>query len=569
MGVTLYLLDAHRHVRRILPFGVSALIHKEEAHTLTAEIPQDAGAQPGEYLGLMCQDGCFRLFVIDNAESDAQMSVDVLQATDEAVAELSDTVTPPMEMEKKNAAQAAAAVIAGTGWRIGSHPSGGKTLDLQEEAAYTWELLEKIEACCDVRILPRFEIRDNEIADRIIDIEEKKPVFRGRFFEGETDAGSITITKTGRPRTAAYGYGAVTGTDKAQCVDITGVSWSRAAGDPADKPAGQAWIGDAQAIARNGKRFMIFRDEGETDAAALLKKTWDALQERVRPEPGGMAALSDLESTHPHKKVRLYDQVAVKAKSGGVFNSTVIGISRDYIYPNRTKITIGKERGSAARSLTKRVGRIERENGVSRRSGAAGNNRIIHNEALIQLNAEAIQMNAKTILAQAEQIKLKASVEEVTELGTRLSAAEIDIDGANAEILLKASRTEVDAQGERIREAEIRLNGAESEIALKADKILLDGLVSYSEMKGEINTLKRGYADYIETAALSTQSLDANFIKTNTLQIGSQLGSWQSFDVVTGVSTVKRSAMTPDGHGTVNFYAVTNVSKGTIYYFGY
>ena len=88
------------------------------------------------------------------------------------------------------------------------------------------------------------------------------------------------------------------------------------------------------------------------------------------------------------------------------------------------------------------------------------------------------------------QIALKASQTDMDALGERVSQAEIDIDGANAAIALKASKTDVDALGERVSSAEINIDGANSQIALKASKTDVDALgerVSSAESSIEVN----------------------------------------------------------------------------------
>lgn len=82
----------------------------------------------------------------------------------------------------------------------------------------------------------------------------------------------------------------------------------------------------------------------------------------------------------------------------------------------------------------------------------------------------------KNVSVLAETIKLKADQEIVDEFGTRLSQAEIDLDGANAAILLKADRSTVVEQGERLTAAEIAIDGANAAILLKADQTLVSEL---------------------------------------------------------------------------------------------
>lgn len=74
-------------------------------------------------------------------------------------------------------------------------------------------------------------------------------------------------------------------------ITFADVVWSSENGDPADKPAGQEWIGDDNSKEQFGRlsgstrrhRFGIFEDSEETDPAKLLQKTWDALTEQKEP----------------------------------------------------------------------------------------------------------------------------------------------------------------------------------------------------------------------------------------------------------------------------------------------
>ena len=116
MGVTVYIFDANRRIRRVLP-DVTELLHTESDGTLEAGFPQTAGATPGEELGFSCVDGLFRLFTIDRVEHDDHNGTDIVTATDAARAELQDTVTLNVELESATAIEAARQILAGRGWR--------------------------------------------------------------------------------------------------------------------------------------------------------------------------------------------------------------------------------------------------------------------------------------------------------------------------------------------------------------------------------------------------------------------------------------------------------------------
>lgn len=107
--------------------------------------------------------------------------------------------------------------------------------------------------------------------------------------------------------------------------------------------------------------------------------------------------------------------------------------------------------------------------------------------------------NAKSIRKHTEQILLKAEKEEVTALGTRLSQAEVNIDGANAQIALKASRTEVTDLRDRMSAAGIEVDGAIAQVKLLAKKAEFDKVekrLKSAEASIEINA--EGIASKVE-----------------------------------------------------------------------
>ena len=114
MGVTAYLFDANRRIRRVLP-DMTELLHTESDGTLEAVLPQTAGASPGEELGFTCVDGLFRLFTIDSVEHDDHDGTAIVTATDAARAELQDSVVLNVELESAMAVDADGASRAAAG----------------------------------------------------------------------------------------------------------------------------------------------------------------------------------------------------------------------------------------------------------------------------------------------------------------------------------------------------------------------------------------------------------------------------------------------------------------------
>ena len=554
MGMTVYIFDANRRIRRVLP-DVTELLHTESDGTLEAVFPQTASATPGEELGFACVDGLFRLFTIDSVEHDDHNGTAIVTATDAARAELQDTVTLNVELESATAIEAARQILAGRGWRI--EGGGGRSEKVATGYTSAWAALSDLESTHEVRVLPGYTISGGVVTGRRLMVDERTSTFRGRIFEARLDATDIAITHSERPITRAYGVGAATGTqDVPTRMTIADAAWSRANGDPADKPTGQAYIDNPDAPPGALVREMMVLDENETDAVKLLEKTWEKLKARQTAHVAGTATVADVEMQPgmEYKAVRLYDRVAVIARSGEKVMATVLEIKRDYVRPHLTKITIGEE-DFQPRTLSKAVAALARSEIASRGRSAGASNKIIQNAALIQLNAEAIQMNAKTILMQAEDIKLRATKEEVEQQGDqqnkkinavsidlsaakaalelkasqseleetnrRVSKTEIDLDGANAQIRLKADQTVTDALGQRVSSAEIAIDGANSKITLKADKIDLDALIT------KVNGLTTGG---VKAKSLYTEKL---IVTNNYVHIGEKDGSWKTYTAVT------------------------------------
>lgn len=185
-------------------------------------------------------------------------------------------------------------------------------------------------------------------------------------------------------------------------------------------------------------------------------------------------------------------------------------------------------------------------------------------------------------------INMKADAKTVTDMGERLSSAEITlngadgqiglvgrvetaegdiksaevkIDGLNSSIVLKADATVTDALGERVSSAEIRIDGLNSEIELKADKITLDGYVTANQMKTEFSNFESGLSDNLYVRALSASNFECSHLTVN----GSGLSLVQK-TVVTGVSRTKRYAKAPSGTSNIEFYECSGVSTEKMYY---
>lgn len=604
VGVDVYLFDTHRRVRQGLP-DVYELVHDEAEWRLTAQIPLSAGAQPGEYLGFECVDGAFRLFGIDEAEDNERSGVTAIDATDAAVWDLMGVIVKSVKLEDAGAAEAFGAILNGTGCALGTVTATGRTGDIDIYYQNAWKALQDTRAIYDARLVVRYGIADNAITGMALDVLAKESVFRGRFFDTAVDAESAYLTRSGRPVTVLYGLGnSVSTGDNPQKLTFADVVWSKAGGDPADKPAGQDWIGDAEAMDIYGRVEDVYTNQYQDDPAKLLRETWEQLQKVCHPLVTATATVQDMEFVpgYEHQQVRLWDTVAIVRRDGAALESTVTGIERDYVHPWLTKLKTGDEDHdgpSLAREMAKASASMEQlSNRVGGHGAGISENKqfIVENQEIIRLHTIKINENGTKIqeteirMADAE-ISLNAQEKVLTSQGERLSQAEVDINGAKAEISLKANQTTVDALGTRVSSAEVRISGAEAQIELKvnrdgvisainltpeevkiqAAKINLEGYVTAKQLEAELENIELSFNERIYT-----NTLQANSVATGEFTLSGTRMSKINKTFLTGakISVGKATARVMHANGSpmeityVSSVTISN-SDDDIYYVGY
>lgn len=202
----------------------------------------------------------------------------------------------------------------------------------------------------------RIIVSGNTIAERRVDLLAARGSDTGKQFEYSKDLNSVRRTGDScNIYTAMYGRGkgveTESGTGYGRRLTFEDEVWSTASGDPANKPAGQKWVGDADALAQWGRpggrhRFGIYTNEEQTDPAALLTETWAALQgQKTPPVSYELEAISLEElSGYSHEAVRLGDLVRVIDREFNpplLVSARVQELDRDLIDPQNTKVVLG------------------------------------------------------------------------------------------------------------------------------------------------------------------------------------------------------------------------------------
>ena len=301
---------------------------------------------------------------------------------------------------------------------------------------------------------------------------------------------------------------------------------------------GLDYIIDDEAVAQYGRIWKSQTWAHIEDPAVLLEKGREFLKIGAELRTITLQAIDMHFLDGNIDSIQVGDKVHILSQPHGIdIEKVCCKIEIDIANPENTTYTFGEPHRALTDNFVKAEEEIDSMTGYK---GGGGGRASVPEEvkdilrwariSVDELNAH-INLNAGEInnltgrMSQAEididginaQILLKASREEVDALGTRLSQAEIEIDGANAEIILKASKTEVDNLGQRVSAAEIEIDGANSEIILKADKTYVDS---------QITTVKTLIAEEIEAVYTDVNYSIAESISTKALTVNGNV--WAS-----------------------------------------
>lgn len=202
---------------------------------------------------------------------------------------------------------------------------------------------------------------DNEVIERKLWIVQRLGTDNGLIVEPDYNAEEISRNTLSYPETALWGQGASLEIEDDEGEHTGGytryltfedVEWKVSNGDPVDKPKGQKWVGDPDALKSDGDgykhsdgtrkhRFGHFSNQDYEDPEELLWATWQELQERKLKEVMHEATIYETD-----KKVSLGDTVTVLDRNYNKpieLQSQITGLEYDIFYPDdEIKIVVGK-----------------------------------------------------------------------------------------------------------------------------------------------------------------------------------------------------------------------------------
>ena len=266
--------------------------------------------------------------------------------------ELRGAIVRPTTLTAYSLDQALDHILTNTRWNRGITTwRGVNTVSIENYEKVSSLLLQLMELY-DVEIRFRVEIDGGRITGRYVDMLERRGMDTGKRIEYAKDIQGLTREEDIQEvATALIGLGK-TDSDGNRTT-IREASWSVENGDPANKPIGDDYLGDPNALAIWGEDgyhlFDVFEDNEEDNPQRLLQKTYDELMKRTAARMTYVvdAVVLDRVAGLEHEKVRLGDKIIVKDTSfepALIIEARVVEIERSYSDPTRDKIVLGDYR---------------------------------------------------------------------------------------------------------------------------------------------------------------------------------------------------------------------------------
>lgn len=263
-------------------------------------------------------DGNFMEFIIRNIEDSHDSSGLFKKIEGEGGEyELIDEWLTSYTQSSTTLSDALQAILEGTRWEIGEMDSFSKQESVSLKNVSVRRGITDLLNQWNAEVAYRVEVDGNRISRRFIDVYKARGRDTGKRFESGKDIISTNrVLDSTEIKTALYGLGS--SDDEGNRLTFGDVEWKESNGDPIDKPLGQTWVGDDEAMAKwgyqGGRRHKFGSYDGqEEDPADLLINTWEELKKVNRLRETYEVDVIQLGEIlgYPHEKVRLGDGVRV------------------------------------------------------------------------------------------------------------------------------------------------------------------------------------------------------------------------------------------------------------------
>ncbi|WP_152658302.1 phage tail spike protein [Oceanobacillus sp. CFH 90083] len=247
-------------------------------------------------------EGDWRLMTIKEVDdsNDINGPITIANCFPTFLNELNDHIIVERRFIDQTADVALTAAVQGTRWESSVEVELGR-------ATTNFYYLSAVEAISETINTWGGEFKDiveldeetNELKGFYVKLIQRLGTEQGQRFEIDQNTTEIGRTVLSYPKTALYGRGSSLEVEDedgehsggyTRYIDFGDVEWRTSRGDPVNKPLGQKWVGDPEALAAYGyedgdkHRFGIFSNQDYEEPSDLLYATWEALQKAKKPE---------------------------------------------------------------------------------------------------------------------------------------------------------------------------------------------------------------------------------------------------------------------------------------------
>lgn len=343
---------------------IKRVLNGETTLTMTVDYSHPTAKNIVEfgYLAVQNKYKQWELFLITELDQNHTSTLTMDITAEASQVELDGVIIPSLSFDRKNVTDVLPTILQGTRWQLGTTVQN--TADVHDLTISNKSVLACLQSLRDtwgVELNFYVQISGNKITGRYVEAYVQKGAWKGKRFEWSKDLASVKrVINAQNIKTALIGIGAnqsvtnADGTETTTAMDFTSIQWAVANGDPLDKPAGQNWLGDPNALATYGKPleggttknhiFGIYSDNEATSPADLLQHTYNQLQILSAPVITYTIKTIDLyEILHIEgESVDLGDVVAVIDRDLGVeVQARVIEQDENLDYPEQDDTILG------------------------------------------------------------------------------------------------------------------------------------------------------------------------------------------------------------------------------------
>jgi phage minor structural protein len=479
--------------------------------TVPADLPDVAKIENDGRAVIRDRDGNLVEFIIRLPEdSDGENGPEKHVFAEGGAYELIDEWLPGYTAANVTLKTALEAVLSNTRWSVGTVDDFG-TQSVNIEPTTVKNAIMQLLEIFGGEIRYRVEADGNRIVMRYVDILKQRGRYSGKRFEMGKDILSITHApdSTGI-KTALYGYGAAQANDGPR-ITFADVEWSVANGDPVDKPKGQLWVGDPEALKKWGyaggtrHRFGVYSGQ-EEDPAELLLNTWKDLQKRTAPTETSelqVALLQDVPG-YEHERVRLGDLVSVidrRVQPNIETQANIIEYRQNLNDDRLDEVVVGQ-----FRNTFDTAGRVRNTEQIIDNKQGNWDKKETPQGALEKANQKAQEA------IQEAQKRIDAAKQELSEAITEIDNAKVTIDEAQALIddtIANPQNYKGDFVGDLIADSLIVRGPIISENATITGQIIASGATFLQATMDRANIINANIQEATITGTLS--SVDGTF----------------------------------------------------------